>query len=262
MRRLRRSVTITVLAGMALATPAYGQEQELALQGYCPVSYHTLGRAVLGDSAFKATYEGYLYYLADAESKSKFEAEPQRYAPQFAGLCTTALGGSYGNRIPSDPTVFVIVDGKLYMFSSERARRNFDTKPQDYIATATQRYSKPAIAGYCPVAYFSANAAKKGDDKIKLTYRGRIYYFADEAAKSAFAKEPEKYLPAYQGFCAEGVSRGKKFPGDPKIFLVREGRLFLFFDENAKKTFEADAAALTKTADVNWPNLRTQPPMP
>ncbi len=246
-----------------LAVPALAtQGVELALKGHCPVSYQTQDKAVPGDAAFRSVYQGYTYHLADADAKAKFDASPEKYAPQFAGLCTTALGGPYGNRLNSDPAVFKIVDGKLYMFSSERARRSFDTKPADYIAGAKERFSKPTLSGYCPVSLHHGGAPVKGGEKLQQTYLGRVYHFADQAAVEAFLKEPGKYAPAYDGFCAEGVSRGKRFPGDPKVFVIRGGRTYFFFDEKGKQLFEADPAKMIQAADAAWPELRNAPPTP
>jgi YHS domain-containing protein len=244
---------------VAIRSPALADGVETGLRGHCPVSYHVHGKAVLGDSAFQSTFQGYRYELADPESKTKFDTDPEKYVPRFGGLCTTALGGPYGNRIPPDPSAFKIVDGKLYMFSSERALRSFVLKPPEYINAATERFAKPAIGGYCPVSYHTAKAAVKGDEKFQQQHRTRIYYFADAAAKEAFLKDPEKYVPAYEGVCAEGVAQNKRFPADPRVFLVHEGRLFLFFDDKAKKTFEANPQELIKSGEINWRELKNVP---
>ncbi len=50
-----------------------------------------------------------------------FAREPDRYAPQFAGLCAVAVGA--GKKLEADPTIWKIIDGKLYMFSSATALR-------------------------------------------------------------------------------------------------------------------------------------------
>ena len=41
-----------------------------------------------------------------------FEANPGRYAPQYGGYC--AFGVSVGAKFDGDPTLFRVVDGKLY----------------------------------------------------------------------------------------------------------------------------------------------------
>src|SRR3989304_3324842 len=149
------SIHFLVLVALAMLVPSARAEQtaEPALNGYCPASFLLMGKAVKGDPSFRSEYQDSVYYLADSEAKKQFDADPEKFLPQFGGLCTVALGGSYGNRLPSDPTVFRVVDGKLYLFSQERAVKSFDTDPSRYIAPANERFAKPMIGGYCPVSY-------------------------------------------------------------------------------------------------------------
>lgn len=227
-------------------------ESDIAIGGYCPVSYQTLSKAVKGDPAFAVEYQGRVYYCADSDAKKVFEAGPGKYAPKYGGLCTTALGGSYGNRMPSDPEVFYVIEGKLYLFSSLRARKAFDRWPNQYITNADSLYDLPAINGYCLVSYQQAGKAVKGDAKFASTYRGVVYRFAEAEAVKAFEKDQKRFVPQYDGFCAEGMVRGKSFPADPKLFEVINGKTYLFFDEAAKKTFLSNSKELIAKADAAW----------
>jgi hypothetical protein len=47
-------------------------------------------------------------------------ADPDRYLPQFSGLC--ANGVSKGMKGAGDPKAWKVVDGKLYLFYSAAAR--------------------------------------------------------------------------------------------------------------------------------------------
>jgi len=75
-----------------------------------------------------------------------------------------------------------------------------------------------AIDGYCPVCYLAANKAVKGLPEITHDYNGVTYWFVKEGAKQAFIENPEKFLPAYGGWCAVGVATGQRFPVDPTNF--------------------------------------------
>ena len=255
---LAKSRRVLVLIALVAFDPSARAEQpvELALSGYCPASFLLTGKAVKGDPSFRSEYQGSVYYLADSEAKKQFDADPERFLPQFGGLCTVALGGSYGNRLPSDPTVFRVVDGKLYLFSQERAVKSFDTKPSEYIAMGNERFAKPRIGGYCPVSYQLSGKAVNGDVKFKQTIRAEVYHLASAEAKAALLKEPDKYIPQYAGLCAEGVAKGKRYAADPTIFAVVDGRTYLFFDAAAKKNFETSPAEIIKKADANWPELK------
>ncbi len=274
--------SIVVLTAMAIACPrpVMGQEptadapgqtsrsepsageskREPALMGYCPAAYLLQGKAVKGDPAYTSTYVGELYRFSSAEAKKRFDSEPVKFFPQFAGLCTTALGGSYGNRLPSDPNVFDVHNGKVYLFSSPRAKRAYDKKPDWFIARAEPIFAEPALDGYCPVSYQQRNQALRGKPGITQVHRSRLYRFTNLAAKKAFAENAERYLPQYDGFCAEGVSRSKRYPADLTQFVVREGKTYLFFDEEAKAKFIAGPEEMLRKADGNWKHIRKKKP--
>lgn len=235
------------------------RKRKPALEGHCPVAYFLLGKPVKGDAAFTSRYVGELYTLSSAEAKKQFDADPGKFLPQFGGLCTTALGGSYGNRLPSDPEVFEIRNGKLYLFSSVRAKRAYDANPDWFIARAVAIFEEPALDGYCLVSYQQQKQALKGQPGVKFLYRQRIYHFVDKEAKSKFIKAPHRFLPEYHGYCAEGVSRGKRYPGDPTQFVVRNGSTYLFFDGKAKAEFVDHPEKLIPAAEIKWPTLRDKP---
>lgn len=114
--------------------------------------------------------------------------------------------------------------------------------------------AKVALKGYDPVAYF-AGAPKKGNPGTRSEFRGAVYHFASEGNRAAFAKEPEKYLPTYGGWCATAMAKGDKVEIDPENFKVTDGRLFLFYKGvwgNAIEDWKKDEAGLAKKADGEW----------
>src|SRR5262245_19169700 len=120
---------------------------------------------------------------------------------------------------------------------------------------------KIAISGYDPVGYFTQNKALKGRKDISLVHRGITYFFASEENKRLFAESPDKYLPAYGGWCATAMAKGEKVEIDPTNFKVTNGRLFLFFKAfyaNAIKDWNKDEANLTAKADLNWKKISGQ----
>ena len=85
-----------------------------------------------------------------------------------------------------------------------------------------------ALEGYCPVAYFALNKPVIGKPEHASTYNGVTYYFVSSDAKRLFDATPEKYLPAYGGWCALGMVEQDKFPVDPRNFKIVHGKLLLF----------------------------------
>lgn len=51
--------------------------------------------------------------------------------------------------------------------------------------------------------------------------------FANQAHLDRFKQDPEPYLPQFGGFCAYGVSVSKKFDGDPRLWMIVDGKLHL-----------------------------------
>jgi len=115
--------------------------------------------------------------------------------------------------------------------------------------------SNLALQGYDPVAFFTDAKPMKGDASITATYHGYHYLFASEAHKAEFEQAPDKYLPAYGGYCAFGVSKGKLFPVEIDTWEIVDGRLILQNSQSVKKKFSEDKEGNLRKADANWPKL-------
>jgi YHS domain-containing protein len=115
-----------------------------------------------------------------------------------------------------------------------------------------------ALGGYCPVAYVAMNKAVKGSADHASVYEGRTYHLTNAQAKKMFDASPAKYVPAYDGLCATGVAMNMKLESDPELFVVHNGRAYLFSDAKAKAMFEKDRTGIITKADANWSKLRQQ----
>ncbi|WP_282604323.1 YHS domain-containing (seleno)protein [Pelagibius sp. Alg239-R121] len=87
---------------------------------------------------------------------------------------------------------------------------------------------QPALNGYCPVAYFVAAGPLVGSAEFASTHDGKTYHLVSADAKKMFDADPDKYVPAYGGACAFGMSVKEKFPVEPTNYKVVNDRLFLF----------------------------------
>ncbi|MBU0718737.1 MAG: hypothetical protein KJ749_10850, partial [Planctomycetes bacterium] len=199
-----------------------------ALRGYCPVAYIVNREARRGDSKYSSTYGGQVFYLSSAEAKEIFDKYPENYLPQFDGLCSMALGGMFGNRFDGDPEVYQVRDGKVYLFSSQRALKSFTESPPNVLDEAQKRFERPLLHGYCPVSLHTEKKVVKGDPDYRAPWRGYMYHLASAEAKEEFLKDPSKYAPAYRGFCAAAVADYVKRVGKEEIVRVYGGRTYLF----------------------------------
>ena len=112
-----------------------------------------------------------------------------------------------------------------------------------------------AIQGYDPVAYFTENMPVKGSGVHAASHDGAIYWFSNAENLKNFKAEPAKYIPAYGGYCAYGVSQGVKVPIDPNAFKVVDGRLYLNITPKVQKIWEKDIPGYITKADGNWGSL-------
>ena len=117
-----------------------------------------------------------------------------------------------------------------------------------------------AVHGYDVVAYFAKGEPTVGTAKYSTVYKDATYRFSSEANLDAFEDAPEKYLPQYGGYCAYGVAVGAKFDGDPHLWRIVDGRLYLNLNEDVQRTWEKDIPAYIKQADRNWTRIASTAP--
>lgn len=115
-----------------------------------------------------------------------------------------------------------------------------------------------AIEGYDPVAYFPEGGGKpaKGKKTLEVEHLGVRYRFSSEANKKRFEDSPQKYEPAYGGWCAYAMgTSGDKVDVDPTSYEVHDGRLYLFYKSlfaNTLKSWKPKRAELKPKADAAW----------
>ncbi len=112
-----------------------------------------------------------------------------------------------------------------------------------------------AVKGYDVVAYFTEGAPTKGEKAFTHEWMGASWRFASAANRDAFAGDPERYAPAYRGFCAYAVAYGGLADIDPKAWTIHEGRLFLNLDLDVQARWLADVPGFVARADARWPEL-------
>ncbi len=115
-----------------------------------------------------------------------------------------------------------------------------------------------AIRGYDPVAYFTEKRPVKGDPGITHSWNGATWYFSNQESRAVFVSAPEKYAPAYGGYCAYAVANGYTATTDPDAWSVVNGRLYLNFSQGVKQRWEKNISGYIKKADVNWPEVLTK----
>jgi hypothetical protein len=112
-----------------------------------------------------------------------------------------------------------------------------------------------AIRGYDPVAYFREGGPRPGRPELTVRHGGAVWRFASAEHKALFEADPERYLPAYGGFCAYGTSRGYLVKIEPEAWSIVDGKLYLNYDLGVRETWLRRTKTYIARADGNWPRL-------
>lgn len=113
-----------------------------------------------------------------------------------------------------------------------------------------------AVDGYDVVAYHSLDegaAPIAGEDAYIAEYKGVKWRFSSQGNLDAFQADPERYRPAYGGYCAWAMARGKLAKGDPKAWYVYGGKLYLNVNARIQRRWLSDLDNEIARANANWP---------
>lgn len=79
------SAIATGLAAQGLADENESEVYGLAIKGFDPVAYFTLGKAVKGHISHSIIWNEAIWQFSSAEHRSLFKADPIKYAPRHSG---------------------------------------------------------------------------------------------------------------------------------------------------------------------------------
>ncbi len=119
----------------------------------------------------------------------------------------------------------------------------------------TGLFSSVAVSGYDPVAYFTAQKPVKGDPKISTQYQGAEWHFSSAENREKFLAAPERYAPQYGGYCAWAAAQGYTASADPARWKIVGDKLYLNYDADVQKKWEASIPEFIQKADKNWPKI-------
>jgi len=125
------AVVVALLLTQATA-PAAAKEDpvytatfsSLAVGGYDPVDYFTVGKPVEGRSDHEVEWNGAYWRFSSAENLAAFQADPEAYAPQYGGYCAWAVSQCYA--ASADPAAWRVVDNKLNLNYSHDIQRRWE----------------------------------------------------------------------------------------------------------------------------------------
>lgn len=116
--------------------------------------------------------------------------------------------------------------------------------------------SEVGAGGYDLVSYHEGEPMR-GSGFHQSTYDGVTYLFSSEKNQKKFEKDPQMFLPEYGGYCAMGVAMGKKLPGDPTVWKIRNGELYFNVNEDIQQKWKKDIDKNITTANKKWQDMRS-----
>ena len=108
------------------------------------------------------------------------------------------------------------------------------------------------LFGYDVVSYFTEKAHKPGNPAIKSVYKDVTFRFATPQNKSLFDAAPEKYLPQYGGYCANGIVYAIPWGGNADSWEMIDGKLYIFGGRGSRDAFMLDPRRNIALADKYW----------
>ena len=156
---------------------AEGGDSNLMLSGNDPVAYFATGTAARGRPDLKALHQGATYRFASEDNRRQFITSPDRFAPQFGGFSAQAM--AYAVPVATDAATFKIIDGKLYLFDSPRARLYFEMDQERNLRLANQYWeSEVRDAASWQLQAFKRRLIRvpgyKSDDELAAEYERRF----------------------------------------------------------------------------------------
>ena len=112
-------LVLSLLVGANIKNATAGKT---AIGGYDPVAYFEMLEAVKGSESISHEWLGDKWHFVNEQHKGLFIADPMRYLPNFGGYCSSdeSLSEFREHRHRVNPTAWRIVDGELFLFSSEK----------------------------------------------------------------------------------------------------------------------------------------------
>lgn len=140
---------MAAMAGAAAPLTSYAVKQTggeyntlyagLGAKGYDVVAYFDQGKPVQGTASHEAVYGGVTWRFANMKHRDMFEANPEKYAPQYGGFCS--WGAANGKLFDVDPVNgWTIVDGKLYLNFNADLNKTFKNEAAKLIPKANMNW--------------------------------------------------------------------------------------------------------------------------
>ena len=131
-----------------------------------------------------------------------------------------------------------------------------------YSSAARGDEARLSIGGYDPVAYFTDGKPIQGKPDLETLWHRLRWRFASVSHRDLFVKDPDRYAPQYDGYCAMGASgdaAAHKDTVDPEAWAIVDGKLYLTHTKYSLQQWREKAAEHIKQADRDWQAVKNLP---
>ena len=118
--------------------------------------------------------------------------------------------------------------------------------------------AKVAIHGYDTVAYFTEGKPTKGKEEFEKSWEDARWQFSSATNRELFKANPERYAPQFGGYCSGGLAVGEYANGDPKLFTIVDGKLYLIKNKQYQMAWRKAPEASIHFGEYNWANFRSE----
>ena len=108
------------------------------------------------------------------------------------------------------------------------------------------------LFGHDVVSYFTEGTHRLGSPSIKSEYKGVTFRFSKPGNKALFDAAPEKYLPQFGGYCANGIAYAIPWGGDADVWTMIDGKLYIFGGQGSRDAFMLDVPRNMALANKYW----------
>lgn len=126
------------------------------------------------------------------------------------------------------------------------------------VATSISRFSLTegrALKGFDTTAYFTQEVARDGADLFVVQWKGAAWRFADAQSAALFSATPDDFAPQFGGYCTRAMSIQKEVPGDPEVWRLHGGKLYVFFAARGGRLFDDAPEEMIAKAQAHWDSL-------
>ena len=157
------------ISGVASAGEQFVDETGFAVSGYDVVSYFSLPQnpvgqtqtaPVEGDKSITADYNGATFAFSSEANRDTFLTEPAKFVPQYDGHC--AYGVAKGGKVPGNPTLWRIINDKLYLNITKNVVSFWEEDIPDNLKKSTTNWPSldPQPASEATIPQWSSAAPK------------------------------------------------------------------------------------------------------